>query len=360
MTAIPLRLAGEKRAYKILVGSDLLDRAAALCRDLGSRHAFVIADSGLKAPRTRLVQALEKGGWRVDTVELRAGESTKDVRRAFQLYGDLLGAKADRASVVFALGGGVIGDLAGYVAATYWRGIRWVGVPTTLLAQVDSSIGGKTGVNHPLGKNLIGAIHQPSLVLCDTSVLRTLTLRDRASGLAEAIKYGLIFDPAFFRYLNKNLEAALALEPAVIHRTVATSAKWKAKVVGQDERETRGLRYQLNFGHTLGHALEAATGFKRFRHGEAIAWGMRWATALSVERGHLAASVADLIDESLARLPVPPLPKALRLDDLLPYLKRDKKVEAGKLSFVLLDRLGHARLDRGVRERDLRAAWRRV
>lgn len=354
MKKIALHLASGQRQCPILVGNGLIYKAAVLTRDLKAKHAVIVADEALPTARRRLRKVLLAGGWRVDEIALPATESTKDFRRTFPLYGKLVDFGTDRSSVIFALGGGVIGDLSGFLAATYWRGVRWVGVPTTFLAQVDSAIGGKTGVNHPLGKNLIGAFHQPSLVLCDPSLLSTLSVRDRISGFAEAVKYGLIFDPGFFRFLVDNRAAVLALRPDVSEEVIAKCVQWKAKVVARDERETRGLRFHLNFGHTLGHALEAATGYRRYRHGEAIVWGMRWAVALSERRGHLPARVASAIDEKLAELPVPALPKGLRLETLLPYLKRDKKHAHGELAFVLLKKVGKAVLDRAVREADLR------
>ncbi len=350
----------ETRGYSAVVGPDLLQSPEKWLAPLDAKKAFLIVDARMKVPAARLEKKLRQLGWETAAIAIPAKETSKDLRKLFTIYGRMIAAGIDRQSVLVAFGGGVIGDIAGFVAGTYLRGIRWVGIPTTLLAQVDSSVGGKTGVNHPLGKNLIGVFHQPSLVLCDTTILDSLSARDRISGLGEIIKYGLIFDKRLFEFLAENHERVLRLEPAAIQRVVASSLKWKCLIVKQDERETRGLRKLLNFGHTLGHSLESATDYKRFRHGEAIVWGMRWATALSVVRGHLGSGVGEEIQSFLAALPVPALPKNLSTETLIANTKRDKKVKDGKVDYILLDRIGHATADRQVTRTDLLAAFKRV
>lgn len=341
--------------YDICVGAGVLAKAPKLLKpQAGGKKAFFIVDSRLKERARVLQRTLEKAGWTVDGVSLPAKEASKDFKKMFSLYSQMIRCGMDRHSTVFAIGGGVIGDLAGFVAGTYMRGIRWVGVPTTLLAQVDSSIGGKTGVNHPLGKNLIGVFHQPSIVLCDVTFLDTLSKRDVVSGVGEIVKYGIAFDETFFRSLDRDLEKLLELEG--IEKAVSESARWKAYVVGKDPYETRGLRALLNFGHTLGHALEASTGYGYFRHGEAIVWGMRWATRLSEARGHLSSRERQEVEAFLHRLPVPPIPKRVTLKQMLEYTKRDKKNKNGRLGFILLNRIGHAFVDHRVEKKQIAAA----
>lgn len=340
------------RSYDIFVGFGLLDEMPKLISSLQTKRAFIVADARLSGLRGRLERALRKCGCEVASVSLKAAESSKDYRRLFPLYARMIEAKMDRHSVLFALGGGVIGDLSGFLAGTYLRGIRWVGVPTTLLAQVDSSVGGKTGVNHPLGKNLIGVFHQPSLVICDTKLLGTLSVRDRISGFGEMLKYGLAFDPTFFEFLSRNWKAILQLEARPLEKAISRSIAWKAEVVSADELERLGLRQTLNFGHTLGHAFESATDYRYFRHGEAVLLGMRLATALSVERGYLAENKFETIEAFLGQLPQPHVPK-LSLKTLLDFTKRDKKAKEGKVSFVLLKGIGRTVPDSEVQSRDL-------
>lgn len=345
------------RSYDIRVGRNILGGIARWLPQTGARRAFVLADRALPAQLAALTAALERGGWDVHAIRVRAGEALKDLDSIYPLYGALLRAKADRHAVIVALGGGVVGDAAGFVAATYLRGVPWVGVPTTLLAQVDSAIGGKTAVNHPSGKNLIGAFYQPSLVVSELSFLDTLDPRDRVSGLGETIKYGIIADPPFFRRLAREWRAFLALEPRLLTGAVGRCSALKARLVERDERDERGPRETLNYGHTLGHALEAATEYRRFRHGEAIIHGMRAATYLSFRRGLLPERTFDEIDAALAVLPVPALPRRLDERRILDAVLLDKKkTRAGRVRFVLLKALGETVSDDGVTEADLRAA----
>jgi 3-dehydroquinate synthase len=240
---------------------------------------------------------------------------------------------------LIALGGGTIGDAAGFAAATYYRGIPVVQIPTTLLAQVDSAIGGKTAVNHPLGKNAIGAFHQPSLVVADVDLLETLPKRDFLSGMAEVVKYGLVFSPSLMKRLDASWDRLLARDPRALEAIVAECVAWKVRVVAEDERDLSGRRELLNFGHTLGHALETATEYRAFRHGEAVAWGMLTACALSFGRGWMRTSGRRSM-HLLSRLEPPRWPRTLRRAAVVAALASDKKVRGGKNVFVLLKEAG--------------------
>jgi len=321
-------------------------------------RAFVVADRRLKGQIATVLKALKADGWDVHVVRVPATEGFKDFRKIYPLYSALLRAGADRHTVLFALGGGVIGDAAGFLAGTYMRGLRWVGLPTTLLAQVDSSIGGKTGVNHVSGKNLIGMFHQPSLVACDLDFLKTLPERERVSGLGEMIKYGLIYDAPFYAWLEKHWESIVGGASGRLEDAVARCARWKAKAVARDERDAAGVREVLNFGHTVGHALEGATGYETFRHGEAIILGMRAATWLSVARGHLKEATGARIDSFLASLPVPGVPAQVTPEELLRFVRKDKKAREGKVRFVLLRAIGRTVLDREVADAEILDACR--
>jgi len=266
-------------------------------------------------------------------------ESQKNIPMVEALCRALVEAGADRHSVIVAAGGGVVGDVAGYVAATYLRGIRLVHIPTTLVAQVDSSIGGKTGVNLPEGKNLVGAFYPPRLVLADPALLRTLPHREYRSGLYEVIKYGVIADPQLFMLLERHMLTCLRRDPAILSRVIERCIRIKARVVAADERES-GLRQILNFGHTVGHALEAATGYRRFLHGEAVGWGMIAATLIAAASNHLSEKDALRILRLIVRVgPLPPLGK-IRAIDLRPILASDKKARAGNIRWVLPSRIG--------------------
>jgi 3-dehydroquinate synthase len=262
------------------------------------------------------------------------GERFKNLRSAEALYTFLIEQKVERSDVILALGGGVVGDLAGFVAATYLRGIRFMQIPTTLIAQIDSSVGGKTGVNHRLGKNLIGAFHQPSLVLIDPLTLLTLPPREIQAGLQEALKYGVIKDQKLFRFIVKNLAALKSRDSQTFERLIVRSCEIKARVVEQDEREG-GLRRILNFAHTVGHALEAVTHYRRFLHGEAVGQGMRAASRIAERAGLLDATERQAIDEAVLGVGQLPPTNTLALDDIMKAIQRDKKAEAGRIAFVL-------------------------
>ena len=269
------------------------------------------------------------------------GEQAKDWRTLERVFDALLAARCGRDTVIVALGGGVVGDLAGFAAAVYQRGVPFIQVPTTLLAQVDSSVGGKTAINHPRGKNMVGAFHQPLAVISDTSTLDTLPERELRAGLAEVIKHGLILDRVFTDWLDANLPALLAREPRALAHAVRRSCELKAQVVAADERET-GLRAILNFGHTFGHAFEAGVGYGEWLHGEAVAAGMVMAAELSVRAGTLPRTDATRVHELLARAGLPVAGPALAAERILELMQVDKKAAAGRIRFVLLSAIGAA------------------
>ncbi|CAM6053786.1 unnamed protein product [Sphagnum tenellum] len=318
---------------------------------------FIFTDQRLRSKARDLAHQLRSSlgtNSRVKVIALPVSEDLKSFKQVYPLYGKLLKFGGDRASVLLALGGGVIGDLVGFIAGTYLRGIRWVGIPTTLLAQVDSCLGGKTGVNHELGKNLVGVIHQPSLVVCDLSFLATLKKRDRISGLGEMIKYGLIFDSALFLRLKKNWVKILQGDFSV--QDIQACLKWKSSVVEKDERDECGIREVLNFGHTFGHALEAESNYGYFRHGEAILYGMRVACFISLQKGYLSQPVHAEIESFLKSIPVPPLPKAITMERYLRRIRLDKKSLAGRVRFVLLKEVGKTLSDHQVTRAEIKQA----
>ena len=336
MKIVTVRL--KERRYRIPIRPGLLDAAGDLAREaLGerTRHALIISNPGVDSLYgERVGRSLRRAGFQVQRFLIGDGERFKTLRTADDLYKFCIEQKLERSDCIVALGGGVVGDLAGFVAATYLRGIRFVQIPTTLLAQIDSSIGGKTGVNHPLGKNLIGAFHQPALVVIDPETLRTLPPREMRAGLQEAIKYGVIKDPRLFSRITRNLERLKACDEAALTQVVARSCEIKARVVEQDEREG-GLRRILNFGHTVGHALEAVTHYRRFLHGEAVGHGMRAAARLAEAVGLLAPDAREAIDEAVLRVGHLPETKTLALGAIMEAIQRDKKAEAGRIAFVL-------------------------
>jgi len=334
------------RSYEIHVGPGLLTRTgemvAARCR---GRRALVVADSHVQAPHGEVVaESLRAAGFAVESMVVDAGEETKSVAWLARIWDRLGAMKLGRDGLLVAVGGGVIGDLVGFAAASWLRGVDFIQVPTSLLAMVDSSVGGKTGINHETGKNLIGAFWQPRLVLADLATLATLPRGERISGMAEVIKYGVIRDAAFFAWLESEVEAVRDLAPDPLAKAVHDSCAVKAEVVGADERETSGLREILNFGHTVGHALENSAGYGELRHGEAISIGMVVEGRLALGRyaGWTPAEQARL--ESLlerAGLPVRvPESLGLRLAEVQEAAKSDKKNRAGTVRYMLPTRLG--------------------
>jgi 3-dehydroquinate synthase len=296
---------------------------------------------------------------RVECILIPDGERAKTLQTVSRVYDALVAGQADRGAGILAIGGGVIGDTAGFAAATYLRGISVAHVPTTLLAQVDSAVGGKVGVNHALGKNLVGAFHQPRLVAIDPLVLATLPRREFRAGLYEVVKYGMAFDGALFEQVRANTKAIFGRTPEVLAPIIATSCRIKAAVVQEDERE-RGRRRLLNFGHTTGHAIEAITKYRRFRHGEAVALGMITAADLAVARGALATDVRDALARLIAALGPLPSVADLRVEDALEAIRHDKKVVNGRLHFVMPTALGRASVVDDVTEAELGAALGRL
>jgi 3-dehydroquinate synthase len=329
-----------------LIGSGILDDLGARTRDAGIRGSIALVQDSQVAGSygLRALASLERAGYRVSPVVVPHGEANKSLEQLSALYDAFAGARLDRRSAVVALGGGVVGDLAGFAAASYLRGIEFVQVPTTLLAQVDSSVGGKTGIDLPAGKNLVGAFHQPRLVVADLDTLATLPERDYVAGFAEIIKYGIIFDPELFDYLELNREAALRHHPDVLAHLVARSCEIKADVVGKDEREA-GLRAILNYGHTIGHAVEVAAGYGRYLHGEAIAIGTAAANWLSTRLGWLDAAEAARSTALLAAYGLPiHLQEALDSSEVLTAMRLDKKTLDGVFQFVLARGIGRVEM----------------
>jgi 3-dehydroquinate synthase len=328
---------------------------------LAGQAALVVADTNVRKQAVEAATELERVGFRVEQIELPPGEPQKCLAGAALLYDRLAAMNADRKTAVVAVGGGVTGDLAGFAAATYNRGIPLLMAPTTLLAMVDSSVGGKVGVNHPRGKNLIGAFHQPSGVWIGLASLTSLPEREFRSGLAEVVKYGVILDGDFFAYLETHHAAILQRDLAAIEQIVAVSCRLKANVVARDEREEIGLRAVLNYGHTFAHAFETVGGYGVWLHGEAVAAGMVCASLLAASLGRVPTDLTRRQVDLLRafRLPVKPL-AAWSVDDLIAVMYRDKKAEAGRLRFVLPDRLGHVELIADVDEMLVRETLARV
>jgi 3-dehydroquinate synthase len=310
-----------------------------------SEAALVVTDERVVPHAEAVAASLRSVGFRTAVTALPAGEETKSLFWLSRLYDDLASIPADRRTPVVAVGGGVVGDLAGFAAATYNRGLPLVMVPTTLLAMVDSSVGGKTGINHAAGKNLIGAFHQPAGVWIDTRFLDTLPKREYVSGLAEVVKYGVILDGPFFEYLEQNTRGLHDRDPVVIRAIVSRSCRLKADVVEKDEREETGLRAVLNYGHTFAHAFETVAGYGTWLHGEAVAAGMVCASRLAEKMEMIppdmtARQMALLQSLGLPTAPLPSWP----VDDLIAVMRRDKKATTGKLRFVLPTRIGEVRL----------------
>jgi 3-dehydroquinate synthase len=339
------------RAYDVAVsagGSDGLGAFASACLPK-TASALVVADENVLVHAEAVRSSLP---WdHVSLVAVPSGEATKSLPHLASLYDSLADIFADRRTAVVAVGGGVVGDLAGFAAATYNRGIPLFMVPTTLLSMVDSSVGGKVGINHPKGKNLIGAFHQPAGVWIDTDVLKTLPDREYRSGLAEVVKYGVIMDPAFFESLERNRDAILARDPAVIGPMIARCCRLKADVVEQDEREETGLRAILNYGHTFAHAFETVGGYGTWLHGEAVAAGMVCASRLAVQRGQIEPTVTRRQVELLKAFGLPTAPHShWDRDELIDVMRRDKKNVGGKMRFVLPTELGHVEMFDDVRD----------
>ncbi len=342
------------RSYPIFIGHGLLDRPELYAPYIKGRQVLIVTNETV-APLylERVTAALQAiPGLQVDDVVLPDGEAYKDLTTLNLIYDALLQKRHNRTTTLLALGGGVIGDMCGYAAASYQRGVNFIQVPTTLLSQVDSSVGGKTGVNHPLGKNMIGAFHQPQCVIADTDTLNTLPPRELSAGLAEVIKYGLICDEPFYQWITVNIDALMAREPQALAYAIERSCQNKAEVVAQDETES-GVRATLNLGHTFGHAIEAHQGYGQWLHGEAVGAGMLQAADLCWRMGHISAAELSNLRSLLLRSGLPVVgPADMSPDDYLSRMVVDKKVLDGRIRLVLLRRIGEAYMTSDV-PRDL-------
>jgi 3-dehydroquinate synthase len=329
-----------ERSYPIHIGPGLLAQADLLRPHIKGTQALIVTNETV-APLYMAPVAQALSGIDCAQVILPDGERYKTLESAMRIYDELLARRMDRQSTLIALGGGVIGDLTGFAAATYQRGVHFIQIPTTLLAQVDSSVGGKTGVNHPLGKNMIGAFHQPRCVLADTDTLTTLAERELAAGIAEVIKYGLIRDLPFFRWLQEHLQALRRREPQALAYAIEQSCRNKAEVVAADEREA-DQRALLNLGHTFGHAIETETGYASWLHGEAVAAGMAMAAYMSEQMGWLSAEERAQTEALLAAAELPLAPPPMSAERFRELMAVDKKALAGRLRLVLLQGIGKA------------------
>jgi 3-dehydroquinate synthase len=363
-TVVPIDLG--PRAYEIVIRPGSLGKVASVLaawrNDAAPGTALLVTDSHLESSHARTVgEALRSAGWNVGLHVMPPGESSKSIAAVTAMYDTLVELRADRRSLVIAVGGGVVGDAAGFAAATYNRGMPFVQIPTSLLAMVDSSVGGKVGINHPRGKNLIGAFHQPLGVLIDPAVLATLPEREYRSGLAEVVKYGVILDAEFFAFLEENSDAIGRQDEAALSQVIARSCRLKADVVERDEYETTGLRMILNYGHTFGHAFEALAGYGTLTHGEAVAIGMIYASRLAERRGLIPPEVTQRQMTLLQAFGLPtrlPQGQAFSAEDVIARMRLDKKNTSGRLRFILPVRLGEVRAFDDVPEDDVAAVLR--
>lgn len=336
-----------------------LDRS--VYRAGSSRMAHLVTDRNVRRHADVIREAMVRSGWSCGLTELEPGEKTKSVGNLSAIWDDLIAAKADRRTVLIAVGGGVVGDLGGFAAASFVRGLPFVQVPTSLLADVDSSVGGKTGINHPAAKNMLGAFHQPVGVLIDTSVLDTLPAREFAAGMAEVVKYGVILDADFFTFLEQRVDAINHRDPGILRQVIARCCRLKADVVEKDEFERTGLRAVLNYGHTFGHAFEALAGYGELLHGEAVAIGMLYASRLAERLGFIDAATTHRQERLLSQFGLPtrlPAGCSHSDDSVIDRMKLDKKTVGGQLRFVLPKRLGHVEIISDVAEADVRALLR--
>ncbi len=337
---VPIDL-GE-RSYPIRIGAGLVGAASTWIGVPSSEQALVVTNTTVAPLYADALSGAIAGRHKtIRVLQLPDGEEHKNWQTLNLIFDSLLGTASDRKTVLYALGGGVVGDMTGFAAACYMRGVPFVQVATTLLAQVDSSVGGKTAINHPLGKNMIGAFYQPRLVVCDLDTLATLPAREFSAGLAEVIKYGPIADMAFLDWIEANIEGLMNRDPVLLAHAVRRSCEIKAWVVGQDEREA-GLRAILNFGHTFGHAIEAGMGYGQWLHGEAVGCGMVMASHLSQRLGLIDAALVDRITRIVEAAGLPITGPALGADRYLELMQVDKKAEAGEIRFVVIDKPGSA------------------
>jgi shikimate kinase/3-dehydroquinate synthase len=345
------------QSYPVFVGYGLLDKLGEKMKQAAlAGTATMISDENVfSLYGSKVGGILKDAGFLVNSFVVPPGEETKNMDYAIKIYDFLVEHRAERDDIVIALGGGMVGDLAGFIAATFLRGMPWIQVPTSLVAMVDASIGGKVGVNHPEGKNLIGAFYQPNLVLADPQTLTTLPQRELTSGWAEVIKHGLILDKGFFEFLESNVSRLTKLEPELLTRAIACSAAIKAQVVSQDEKEREGKRTILNYGHTIAHGLEAATQYKRFLHGEAVAIGMLGAAKLSQRSGLLPSAAVERQRELLQKFGLPMVFSGLGLTEITRAMELDKKTKEKAIRWVLLQDIGNAVIRSDVPQRDVLA-----
>jgi 3-dehydroquinate synthase len=333
-----------ERSYPIHIGSGLLDQADLYKKHIkGTFTAVVTNETVAPLYADKVVKTLESIGQKVKLIVLPDGEAFKTWEVLQKIFDGLLENSADRKTTLLALGGGVIGDMTGFAAACYMRGIKFIQVPTTLLSQVDSSVGGKTGINHPLGKNMVGAFHQPQAVIADLDTLKTLPSEELAAGLAEVIKHGAIADSEFLSWIEKNQDALNKCDPATMEHAVRRSCEIKSQVVAQDEKEG-GIRAILNFGHTFGHAIEAGMGYGAWLHGQAVGCGMVMAADLSVRVGLLSEAEASRLKKIIEALHLPTQPPKLGVDRFMELMSVDKKAEGGEVRYILLNGLGQAKI----------------
>lgn len=346
------------RSYDIEIGAGNLTRVAQFVDAAqDDAHAVIITDANVDDLYAEPVaNALADQGCEVDVLIVDAGEQSKSIDVAMELWERMLDEGTDRKSAVIAVGGGVVGDLAGFVAATFARGLAFVQLPTTLLAQVDSSVGGKVGINLPGAKNMVGSFWQPRGVVIDVNVLQSLPEREFNAGMAEVVKYGVIRDAELFAYLERHIDAINSRDAGVLTHIVERCCRLKADVVEQDEREETGIRAILNYGHTFGHAFEAATGYEQLLHGEGVAIGMLCASRLAEKLGRVDAAFTKRQLDLLESFGLPTLVPEVPHEELIELMYHDKKTERGKLRFVLPSRLGHVEVVRGVATDDIRAA----
>jgi len=333
-----------ERSYPIHIGSGLLDQADLYKKHIKGTFTAVVTNETI-APlyADKVVKTLESIGQKVKLIVLPDGEAFKTWEVLQKIFDGLLENSADRKTTLLALGGGVIGDMTGFAAACYMRGIKFIQVPTTLLSQVDSSVGGKTGINHPLGKNMVGAFHQPQAVIADLDTLKTLPSEELAAGLAEVIKHSAIADSEFLSWIEKNQDALNKCDPAAMEHAVRRSCEIKSQVVAQDEKEG-GIRAILNFGHTFGHAIEAGMGYGAWLHGQAVGCGMVMAADLSVRVGLLSEAEASRLKKIIEALHLPTQPPKLGVDRFMELMSVDKKAEGGEVRYILLNGLGQSKI----------------
>ena len=345
-----------ERSYNIMIGNGILEDIGRITEkfEFSNKAALISNPTVYNLYGKTVSKSLKDSGYDLIEILLPDGEEYKSLASTDKIYEALLKAQLDRKAVLIALGGGVIGDITGFAAATYMRGISFIQVPTTLLAQVDSSVGGKTGVNHPLGKNMIGAFWQPGLVWMDTATLETLPRREFLSGLGEVIKYGVIWDEDFFAYLESNRDKILKLDKEALTHIIMRSCEIKAEVVSQDERES-GLRAILNYGHTIGHAIETITGYKKYLHGEAVAIGMYMETRLSHQLGLIEKKAVAKIKALIDSYELPSeMPDEIQINDLMAKMQIDKKTVGGKMHFVLPEKVGSVGIHSEITPEDIK------